>query len=99
VRLAIITTSEPHYVDSAGQVRTARVPIPSADWRVTGAVEYGRGYTRGLIVRRYSLEDIMCGAVPWFYRNGKQRCYVVDNDHGHTRVWMCPPLRTVDIGG
>lgn len=72
---------------------------PSGDWRVEGALEFGRGYTGGHVVRRYTLADILANRVPWFYKNGVQRCYVKDYDHGHYRVWMSPTLKDVWLEG
>lgn len=68
---------------------------PSGHWVLTGAIEYGRGYLSGRVVRRYSLEDVLEGRVPWFWKNGKQRCFPTDIDHGTHRVWMSPPLVSV----
>lgn len=68
---------------------------PSGSWVMTGAVEYGRGYIGGRVVRHYTLDDIRGGRVPWFWKNGKQRCYPTDIDHGTHRVWMSPPLISV----
>lgn len=71
---------------------------PSGDWKLTGAVEYGRGYTAGGVVRRYTLTDVLEGKVPWFWRNGKQRCYPTDLDHGTHREWRSPELQSVSRG-
>ena len=68
---------------------------PSGHWVLTGAVEYGRGYLSGRVVRRYSLDDIRENRVPWFWRNGKQSCFPTDIDHGTHRTWMSPPLVAV----
>jgi hypothetical protein len=45
------------------------------------------------------LEDIFENRVPWFYKNGKQRCYVLDYDHGYNRVWGSPRLLSVSVIG
>jgi hypothetical protein len=72
---------------------------PSGSWKVVGAVEYGRGFTGGTVIRSYTLEDILANQVPWFYKNAIQRCFVKDYDHGSYRVWMSPALRSVWIAG
>lgn len=91
------TTSDRLIVDQLGRITSSKV-VASETWKVTGAVEYGRGFTAGRVVRYYTLHDILAGAVPWFYRNGKQRCFVRDIDHGTHRVQMSPPLLSVTIG-
>ena len=67
---------------------------PSNDWLLTGAVEY----KFGRLHKRYSVEDIRAKRVPWFYKNGKQRCFITDRDHGTDRVQMSPRLIRVDLG-
>ncbi len=89
------TAHDTTYVDPDGKLYRIHWP-PSGHWVLTGAVEYGRGRCSGGIVRRYSLDDIRAGRVPWFWKNGKQRCYPTDIDHGTSRVWMSPPLVSVD---
>lgn len=60
---------------------------PSAHWRITGAVEYRTVFGNQVICRRYSLADILAGEVPFHYKNGKQRCFITDYDHGSNRIW------------
>jgi hypothetical protein len=59
---------------------------PSPSWRVTGAVMRNNF---GYVTRRYTLADILAdpGAIPWTHRNGAQRVFVRDFDHGSTREW------------
>lgn len=73
--------------------------IPSDSWKLTGAVEFGRGCLRGIIIRRWSLADILNKQVPWFWKNGKQCCYPTDLDHGTRRVWANPPIDSVTVLG
>lgn len=60
--------------------------LPSGDWRITCAVEYNNF---GRVVRRYSLADILekGNALPWKFKNGKQRLFIRDMDHGTLREW------------
>jgi hypothetical protein len=71
----------------------------SKDWVMLGAVQYKYVYGRWTCIRTYSMDEVRQGKVKWFFKNGKQRAYVLDRDHGHIRVQMSPPLRRVYIGG
>ncbi len=59
----------------------------SGNWQLVGAVEYTNF---GSLRRTYTLKDIKDGCVPWKYKNGNQRCFARDIDHGSLRVWMSP---------
>lgn len=74
-------------------VRPAIGLPPSGKWTMRGAVEvrFGR------IIRCYTMADVREGRVPWFWKNGKQRCFVADTDHGTSRVQMSPGLRDVRV--
>lgn len=93
------TSVESFNVDAQGHITYSKAPTPSGQWKLTGAVEVGRGFTGGRIIRVYSLDDIINNRVPWFYKNGKQRCFVQDYDHGTHRMWASPPLRSVWVQG
>lgn len=92
-----ISSDRTYFVDERGRFSYTHEDgyhcDPSDDWRLTGAIEYGRGCIG--IVKRHTFEDIVNNRVPWFYKNGKQRCFVRDFDHGSRRVWMNPPLTSV----
>ncbi len=65
---------------------------PSGDWQIVGAVEYNNF---GHVVRRWRSwwtlrAAIQASAVPWLYKNGKQRVFILDEDHGHLREWRSP---------
>jgi hypothetical protein len=62
---------------------------PSGQWKVTGAVERNNF---GGVVRRYSLAQILDDptAIPWKFKNGKQRVFIQDLDHGTHREWASP---------
>lgn len=60
---------------------------PSPHWRIDGAVEYRKVFGNDVVTRRYTLQDILDEKVPFQYKNGKQRCYIRDYDHGTYRVW------------
>jgi hypothetical protein len=70
---------------------------PSIDWRMTGAVQYGRGSKGHMIVRRYDMLAVWQRRVPWFYKNGKPRCHVTDLCHGNEREWRDPPVTSVRV--
>lgn len=62
---------------------------PSDKWKVTGAVERNNF---GRVVRCYSLAEILNNpaAIPWKFKNGKQRVFICDIDHGTRREWGSP---------
>ncbi len=76
------------HVDGAIE-RPGLVAPHAASWCVVGAVARNNF---GQIVRRYSLADILrdSAAIPWQFKNGKQRVFVRDMDHGTLREWRCP---------
>jgi hypothetical protein len=59
---------------------------PSDTWYVVSAVERNNF---GNVVRRYSLEEVLTDptSIPWKHRNGAQRVYLRDMDHGTLREW------------
>lgn len=59
----------------------------SDNWRLVGAVEYKTVFGNTVVVRHYTFKDIVEKKVPWKYKNGKQRCFIQDYDHGSFRVW------------
>ena len=91
-KLFIITSTfnELYSVESNGNIgRTCPdgfVVRPSEQWKVTGAVEYRFVFGKQ-VMKRYSLQDIFDGKVPFQYKNGKQRCFITDYDHGTNRIW------------
>lgn len=90
--IVFVTSAETRHVNEQNQFSRPGVAA-STTWLLEGAVEmrFGR------ISRRYSVEDIREGRVPWFYKNGKQRCFVADRDHGSFRVQMGPSLLDVKV--
>lgn len=63
--------------------------LPSGEWKITGAVTLNN---LGGITRRYSLAEILArpSAIPWLHKNGKQKTFVEDLDHGTRRLWGSP---------
>lgn len=59
----------------------------SGKWLVTGAVRLNNF---GRIVERFTLADILAGGIQWKHKNGQQRVYVMDLDHGTKRLWKSP---------
>ncbi len=64
-------------------------PGPSPTWKITHAEEFNNF---GHKIRSYSLEEIIQtpANIPWLYKNGKQRTYLCDLDHGTHRMWCSP---------
>jgi len=62
---------------------------PSGNWKVVGAVTRNNF---GHEIRRYSLADILRDpkSIPWQFKNGKQRTFIRDFDHGTSREWCRP---------
>jgi hypothetical protein len=63
---------------------------PDNSWILTGAVEFRTVFGNTVVARRYSADDVHKGKVPWRYKNGNQRCFLCDLDHGTMRTWMNP---------
>jgi len=60
---------------------------PSGEWKITGAVRYNNfSYP----VEYFDLNEVLHSNIQWHFKNGKQRVYVTDLDHGTHRVWMSP---------
>lgn len=66
----------------------------SGKWRLTGAVTRDNF---GNAVRRYTLAEVLAdpGAIPWKFRNGKQRTFITDLDYGTHREWRSPGHRVM----
>lgn len=65
---------------------------PSGAWKVIGAVEYNNF---GNAVRRFTLAQILESpeSIPWKCKNGAQRVFIQDLDHGTRREWRGPGHR------
>lgn len=77
-------------IERPGDRRMFRQTVrPTRAWRIVGAEEYNNF---GCVVRRYTLAEIVDdpSVIPWKWKNGKQRTYVIDFDHGTQRMWACP---------
>lgn len=70
-----------------GKIERPGLTPPSIDWRVIGAVEYTNF---GKVKKIYTLDDIKNGGISWQYKNGEQRVFVRDFDHGTMREWRHP---------
>jgi len=92
--LRIFRRGETFFVNEKNQIsyttRDGFFVKPDDTWVLLGAVEYRTVFGRWQAVRRYTVEEIRAGKVPWIWKNGEQRCFVVDCDHGTTREWMSP---------
>ena len=91
--ITIITRGDTFKVNEKNQITYSRSPVGSDKWLLRGAVDYRFGRVWNI----YTLEDIRARKVPWKYKNGKQRCHVIDYDHGTYRVWMSPGLIDVTV--
>lgn len=89
--ITIITKAKTFKVNEQDQITYADWTHASDTWKLRGAMEF----RFGMVAKIYTPADIREGRVPWFYKNGKQRCHIMDYDHGAYRVWMSPGL--VDV--
>ena len=90
MRTAYIEHAGEHwYCDVAGRIERPGLVAGSDSWRIVGAVERNN---LGRVVRRYSLEQVLAGDVAWRFKNGKQRAFIRDFDHGTIREWTCKHL-------
>lgn len=71
---------------------------PSGQWRIVGAVERNNF---GNVTRRYTLAEILADpdAIPWRWKNGAQRVFLRDFDHGTIREWGSPRHSVKRVGG
>lgn len=85
-------TGDIYKVDMTGQIsqRSSHYTTLYHEWQITGAVEYSWVFGKYIPIKKYSLKDILEGKVPFFYKNGKQRSYLVDRKHGIDNTWMFP---------
>lgn len=67
-----------------GMIERPNLVAPSKTWVVTGACEYNNF---GHVVRVYSLDEILNTNIQWKHKNGKQKVFIRDNDHGTNREW------------
>jgi len=98
MNIQFVTYDETYIINDLNQfsrpkltAQYSNVGLPSNDWAMTGAIEYKFGN----VFKEYSMEDVWDKKVPWFYKNGKQRCFVVQYDHGFKTVMISPKL--VDV--
>lgn len=71
----------------SGEIERPGLVSHSMNWRVVCAVEYTNF---GKVKKIYTLADIKNGGISWQYKNGEQRVFVRDFDHGTMREWRHP---------
>jgi hypothetical protein len=78
-------------VDDAGRISRG-LSGGSDSWRVLGAVTRNNF---GAAVRYWTLAELLADpyGVPWHFKNGKQRTFLQDFDHGSRREWRSPSHR------
>ena len=82
--------SEYMEMDTDGYVNRPQIGMKaSGKWRITGAVERNNF---GHVTARLTLADVKsaCNSLNWKHKNGKQRIFVTDTDHGTAREWRSP---------
>jgi hypothetical protein len=92
---AVLHGSETMHIHADGSVSRPAIGMPpSGNWRIIGAVERNNF---GRAVHHYTLADILTkgDAIPWQFKNGKQRTFIRDLDHGTVREWASPRHRVV----
>lgn len=99
-KIHIRTMNETFFVNENNQIyRTgSNATMPSDSWKLMGAVEYRNVFGHS-IAKIHSVEEILEGKIAWHYKNGKQKTFIMDFDHGSMRVWMSPALRYVWVAG
>lgn len=77
------------FANAKGWIERPGLVNGSERWRIVGAVECNNF---GRVVREYTLEQVLAdpGAIPWTHKNGTQRTFVRDFDHGAYRQWASP---------
>jgi len=87
---AIQHGSEYMEMDENGLVSRPQIKMAaSGQWRITGAIERNNF---GHITARLTLADVKsaCNSLDWQWKNGKQRIFITDLDHGTAREWRNP---------
>jgi hypothetical protein len=98
ILMQIFIVNETYFVNDANQIGRPSIKMaPSKDWILTGAVELKMVFGSLTAIRHYSVWDIRNKIVPWFFKNGGQRCFITDEDHGYSRVQMSPRLLAVHV--
>lgn len=92
MKIHFIFSHETYTVNDLNQFSRANWK-PSNNWALSGAIEF----KFGLVWKMYSVDDIVNKKVPWFYKSGEQRCFVVQYDHGSKSVMISPKLVDVSI--
>lgn len=84
----IVLNGEYMTMNEAGHIGRPGLCNPTAQWRVTGAVQY----QRGRIVRSFTVREIYESpeSIPWKTPKGRQQVFICDNDHGTDRQWWEP---------
>lgn len=88
---SIISGTETMMLHDNGDISRPSIGMgPSGQWRCVGAVERNNF---GRQVRVYTLRQILDNpaSIPWRYKNGSQRTFLCDFDHGSMREWRTPP--------
>ncbi len=89
--LRIHRGGDTYYVNHLNQIHGGPNEVkPDNSWRLIGASEYRMVHGRFRPTVSFSVKNIRDGIVPWKWKNGKQRCFIRDNDHGTIRTWMSP---------
>lgn len=57
---------------------------PSGQWQLMGAIERNNF---GHAVRHYTLAQLMEEPIQWTHKNGAQKVFLLDCDHGTVREW------------
>jgi hypothetical protein len=79
----IIGDNSTYQLNDANQIAPLGAKF-SGSWLLVGGVRYSNF---GHITEHYTSEQLKKGNLQFFYKNGKPRIFIVDIDHGTTRVW------------
>lgn len=63
--------------------RWKHLGLPQETWVLEGAVEIRFSQ----VVATYSVEDIRKNKVPWKWRSGRQRCFILHKQNGVVKMW------------
>lgn len=90
-KLTVLLPSETMEIDLTSglftRIRQGDAYKGGDDWKCTGAVTF----KFGRIHEVFTLEDLRNGKAGMFkYKNGKQRLFITDLDHGTYRIQMNP---------
>lgn len=81
--MRIFTTNKTYQVNDKNEITQLGFSY-SGKWLLLGAVRYNNF---GYIVENFTIDQLKNDKLDFYHKNGKPRIFIVDLDHGTTRIW------------